>query len=67
MLLAINGATTMKATLPEDIAAASAAGFRALEIWAAKMDTYLEANTVDELKALFGGAGLRPASINSIW
>ena len=35
MLLAINGATTMKASLPEDIAAASAAGFKGLEIWAA--------------------------------
>jgi 2-keto-myo-inositol isomerase len=66
MLLAINGATTMKATLPEDIAAASAAGFKALEIWAAKMDTYLEANSVERLKALFDEAGLQPASINSI-
>ena len=36
MLLAINGATTMKATLPEDIVAASAAGFKALEVWAAR-------------------------------
>ena len=66
MLLAINGATTMNATLPEDISAASAAGFTALEIWAAKMDAYLEANAVEELKALFDRAGLRPASINSI-
>jgi 2-keto-myo-inositol isomerase len=66
MLLAINGATTMKATLPEDIAAASAAGFRALEIWAAKMDAYLEANDIEELKALFNRADLVPASINSI-
>jgi 2-keto-myo-inositol isomerase len=66
MLLAINGATTMKATLPEDIAAASAAGFKALEIWAQKMDAYLEANAVEELKALFDRAGLLPASINSI-
>ena len=66
MLLAINGATTMKATLPEDIAAANAAGFKALEIWARKMDAYLEANAVEELKALFDGAGLLPASINSI-
>jgi len=66
MLLAINGATTMKATLPEDVAAASAAGFRALEIWAAKMDTYLEAHSVEELKALFESAALQPASINSI-
>lgn len=66
MLLAINGATTMKATLPEDIAAAKAAGFKALEIWAAKMDTYLEDHAIEELKALFDEAGLRPASINSI-
>jgi 2-keto-myo-inositol isomerase len=66
MLLAINGATTMKATLPEDIEAARTAGFRRLEIWAAKMDTYLETNSVQALKALFEKAGLLPASINSI-
>ena len=66
MLLAINGATTMKATLPEDITAASAAGFKALEIWAAKMDTYLEAHSVRELQGLFDRADLQPVSINSI-
>ena len=66
MLLAINGATTMKATLPEDVAAAGAAGFKALEIWAAKMDAYLEDHSDQELKALFDESGLRPASINSI-
>jgi 2-keto-myo-inositol isomerase len=66
MYLAINGATTMKATLPQDITAAGAAGFEALEIWAAKMDTYLETASVQDLKALFDGAGVQPASINSI-
>ena len=66
MLLSINGATTMKAALPQDVAAAAAAGFKALEIWAAKMDTYLENHAVEELKALFDGADLLPASINSI-
>ena len=66
MLLAINGATTMKATLPGDIAAASAAGFKALEIWAAKMDAYLEDHSVEELKALLDEVSLQPASINSI-
>ncbi len=66
MLLAINGATTMKATLPEDIAAASAAGFKAIEIWAAKMDAYLETNSIEGLKTLFVNADLQPASINSI-
>ncbi len=66
MLLGINGATTMRATLPEDIAAASTAGFSALEIWAAKMDAYLNDHSVKELKALFDNAGLQPVSINSI-
>ena len=35
MLLALSGATTMKATLSEDTAATSTAGFKALVIWAA--------------------------------
>jgi len=66
MLLAINGATTMKATLPQDIAAAHAAGFAGLEIWASKMDSYLESATIGDLRALFDQTGVHPASINSI-
>ncbi|GAB4536151.1 MAG: 2-keto-myo-inositol isomerase [Anaerolineae bacterium] len=66
MLLALNGATTMKATLPQDITAASAAGFRGLEIWASKLDTYLQTHSIESLKALFAQADLQPASINSI-
>lgn len=66
MLLAINGATTMKSSLPEDIAAASAAGFKAVEIWAAKMDTFLEENPIEALKELLEEAGLQPATFNSI-
>jgi 2-keto-myo-inositol isomerase len=66
MQLAINGASTMTSDLPTDIAAAAEAGFRHLEIWAAKMDRYLEANSVSDLKELFRQHGVRPASINSI-
>jgi 2-keto-myo-inositol isomerase len=66
MRLAINGACTMTSDLPTDIAAASSAGFRFLEIWAAKMDRYLQENSVEELRALFRKHGVRPASINSI-
>jgi 2-keto-myo-inositol isomerase len=66
MQLAINGATTMKATLAEDIAAAGAAGFEALEIWASKLDNYLEDQSIGELVELFDRAGVKPASINSI-
>jgi 2-keto-myo-inositol isomerase len=66
MLLGFNGATTMKATLPEDIAAAGKAGFKALEIWAAKMDTYLVSHGLDDLNAIFTEYRVQPASINSI-
>lgn len=66
MLLGFNGATTMKASLPEDIRAAAAAGFTALEIWASKMDAYLEAHSPAELRGLFDVHGVQPVSINSI-
>jgi 2-keto-myo-inositol isomerase len=66
MLLGFNGATTMKADLATDIAAASAAGFKALEIWAAKLDQYLTGHSLRELKALLEKAAVQPASINSI-
>jgi len=66
MILGFNGATTMKADLQTDVAVTAAAGFQALEIWAAKMDRYLERNDVSDLKALFHRHGVLPASINSI-
>ncbi|MBC7231915.1 MAG: sugar phosphate isomerase/epimerase [Chloroflexi bacterium] len=66
MLLGFNGATTMKADLPTDIAAASAAGFKALEIWAAKLDAYLRDHHCEQLSALFKQNAILPASINSI-
>lgn len=66
MKLALNGATTMKATLVEDIHAASAAGFDCLEVWAAKLRKYLQSSTTADLKGLLEEHGLEPYSINSI-
>lgn len=66
MKLALNGATTMHADLVTDIKAAKAAGFELIEIWAAKLRTFLETNTVADLKTLLDDAGLQPWSINSI-
>ena len=66
MKLALNGATTMKASLVEDIRAASAAGFDCLEIWAAKLRKFLQSGTTADLKSLFEEHGLEPYSINSI-
>jgi 2-keto-myo-inositol isomerase len=66
MKLALNGATTMKADLVTDIRAASAAGFDCLEIWSAKLETFLRSNTTDDLKRMFQETGIEPYSINSI-
>ncbi|MDX6694424.1 MAG: 2-keto-myo-inositol isomerase [Blastocatellia bacterium] len=66
MKLALNGATTMRASLVEDIEAASAAGFECLEIWASKLRKFLDTQTTTELKELFGEQRVQPYSINSI-
>src|SRR2546423_5973458 len=64
--LGFNGATTMRASLEEDIANAAAARFDGLELWGAKLDRYLAAHAAGELKALLGKSKLPPLSINSI-
>jgi 2-keto-myo-inositol isomerase len=66
MKLSFNGATTMKADLPTDIRAAAAAGFDYLEIWAAKLRTFLANNSLADLKKLFDENRIAPLSINSI-
>lgn len=62
MKLALNGATTMRASLETDLQAAKAAGFDYLEIWKAK----LKDKPIAELKELFAESGVPPLSINSI-
>jgi|SRR6185295_6444922 len=66
MKLALNGATTMKADLATDIRVACEAGFDCLEIWSAKLRTYLQENTTGDLAALFKEHRIEPYSINSI-
>jgi len=66
MKLALNGATTMKADLATDLSAAGAAGFDFVEIWAAKLRTYLETYAAADLRKLFDESGVEPLSINSI-
>lgn len=66
MKLALNGATTMRASLETDFAAAKAAGFDYVEIWAAKLRTYLHHRTPSELNDFIVETGVPPLSINSI-
>ena len=66
MKIALNGATTIRADLATDLQAAKAAGFDYLEIWAAKLRTFLKQKSAAELNDLFVESGLSPLSINSI-
>src|SRR5512144_1298545 len=66
MLLGFHSATTMTSDLEPDVAASTAAGFKALELGAYKLDKYLPNHSVAELKALLDDNGVAPMSINSI-
>jgi 2-keto-myo-inositol isomerase len=66
MKLAFHGATTMKCNLETDIAVTAHAGFKALEVWAAKMDCYLATHSLANLNALFANHNVLPLTINSI-
>lgn len=66
MKLGFHGATTMTSNLETDVEITSRAGFKGLEVWTAKMDTYLAAHTVDDLRYLFERNGVVPLAFNSI-
>lgn len=69
MYLGFNGATTMKkADLLSDLAVAERCGYAALEIWAAKLRTYLreEPGRLAELRRRFARSPVKPYSINSV-
>jgi 2-keto-myo-inositol isomerase len=63
MRACINGATTRPYSLEEDLVAAGAAGFPLVEIWAGKLQTYLEHHTVAELRQALEAAGVEVAAI----
>jgi len=66
MKLAFHGATTMTSNLETDVAVTARAGFKALEVWAAKMDRYLAAHSLADLNTLFMDHGIEPLTLNSI-
>ena len=66
MKLAFHGATSMTVDLETDVAVTARAGFKALEVWAAKIDRYLVDHSLADLNALFAHHNVRPLAINSI-
>lgn len=66
MKIGFNGASTMKATLQEDLEAAETLGYDYIEIWAAKLKDYLTTHTTEELIERFAQSSVKPYAINSI-
>ncbi len=66
MRVAFHGATTMTSDLETDVRVTAGAGFKALELWATKVDKYLESHSVSELKALLANNHVAPMTFNSI-
>lgn len=66
MILGINGATTEKCALEDDIRIAGACGYEVVEIRMDKMETYLKNHSFEDLRALMRKAGVRPWTINAI-
>ncbi len=66
MRLGFHGATSMTSDLETDVLASAHAGFKALELWGRKIDTYLTDHSLDDLKTLLTEKGVAPMSINSI-
>ena len=66
MILAYHGATSMNSDLETDVKATAKAGYKALELWAAKIDEYLKTNSINDFANLLKSNNVKPASINSI-
>lgn len=66
MILAYHGATSMKSDLETDVKATSKAGFKALDLWASKVDDYLKTHSVSDLDSLLKSNNVKCNSISSI-
>ncbi len=63
MQACINGATTMPYSLEQDLAAAAAAGFPLVEIWAGKLQAFLDKHGTAGLRGTLRENGLSVAAI----
>ena len=66
MLLAYHGATSVKCDLSTDVTVSARAGYRALELWAVKVDSYLTDHSLGDLRRLLVQNHVEPTAINSI-
>jgi 2-keto-myo-inositol isomerase len=66
MLLGFHGATTQTSDIETDVRVSREAGYKGLELWLDKIDTYLKTHTLADLKQLLDSNGIAPLSINAL-
>ena len=66
MKLGFHGATTMTSDLVTDVEISAQTGYSGLEIWAEKVDRYLQDHSLAELKALFARYNITPLALDAI-
>ena len=66
MKLAYHGGTSINSDLETDVAVSDRAGYGALEVWGAKMESYLVDHTQSDLASLFSRHKVTPTALNSI-
>lgn len=63
----LNASTIRPASIPDKIAAAAAAGFRAIELWNTEVDAFLaEGHTLEDVRALLAQHGLAVPSMIAV-
>jgi len=58
MIPCISQATTLSATFDADLSAYARAGWKHVELWLTKLETYLESHSLADVKGLLDGEGL---------
>jgi 2-keto-myo-inositol isomerase len=58
----INQATTLSTPFEADLPAFGQVGWRAIELWLTKLETFLKSHPVSEARSMLDGEGLRPVS-----
>lgn len=66
MSLSLNGATTIRSSLRQDVDAAAATGFMGLEIWLPKLNAALEQESLAQIREHFNCLRIKPLTINSL-
>ena len=66
MKLAFHGSTSMKSELVTDVEVSARAGYKALEVWASKVDVYLASHCLADLAKVFVDNKVEPTAMNSL-